>query len=614
MTGTLRILALVAALTLALPATPVRAAPNDFHSAWVDQSPFPTLAASATTSYTLRFRNTGTAAWRRGTPDQANLGIVGDATTFGALAVNWLSPNRVATTTESVVAPGAIATFTFTLRAPTANGSYRIPLQPVIDGLTWMEDNGVFVVLVSDSGFHSQWVTQTPYPSVRAGETTPPISITFRNTGTRAWSRPPTGPQLNLGVVGDEASPYAVGWLSPNRVATTTESSVPPGANGTFTFKLKAPAAAGTYTLRLRPVVDGVAWLEDQGVFVNLTVVGDPGAVPTLTDEVVQSGLAIPWEVAFTPDGRMFVTERSGRLRVYASGHPGASLLGTTTIAGIHASGESGLMGIALDPAFPNNGFVYLCASRDDEGQWRNQVLRYRMSGNVAAFDTYVIRRGMVANSNHDGCRIRFGPDGKLWVTMGEAGNGSYAQDPNSLNGKVLRVNSDGTVPADNPILPGASGRSAAYTMGHRNPQGIAFQPGTGAVFTVEHGPDCDDEINVLSAGANYGWPNVRGSDGPGGYADPVWQSGCPTIASSGAAFVTGASWGAWSGSLFVAQLKDSDLRRFAVQGTQVTAGEVLLNGKYGRLRAAVLAPDGTLYLTTSGGSNDKVIRVTAQP
>lgn len=608
----------ILAVTLALPPVPAAGAPSDdYRSGWLDQSPYPTLTPGATTTYTVRYRNLGLVAWRRGTASQVNLAVNGDSTAFAqqGMAVNWLSANRLATTVEPVVEPGGLATFTFSVRAPTTPGTYRVPLRLVVDGLIWLEDYGVFFALRSESGFHAQWVSQSPWPTLQAGTATPPISISFRNTGTRSWVRGTPGQQVNLGVLNDDTSwaAYAINWPSANRVATTSQATVAPGATGTFTFAMRAPATPGTYALRLRPVVDGVEWLEDQGVFVQLTVTPDPSArAPTLVDTVAQSGLANAWDVAFAPDGRMFVTERRGRLRVYASGAPGAALLGTTTIA-VHATGESGLMGVALDPAFATNGLLYLCASRDDENQWRNQILRYRMSGNLAVFDGYVIRRNMVAGNVHDGCRLRFGPDGRLWATMGEAGNASLAQDPDSYNGKVLRVNGDGSVPADNPFLPGAEERTAVYTLGHRNPQGIAFQPGSGAVFAVEHGPDCNDEINVIVNGANYGWPTRSGSDGPGGFADPAWASGCPTIATSGGTFVSGTAWAAWSGSLFVATLKEMDLRRFVVEGTRVTAAEVLLNGKYGRLRVAVLGPDGALYLTTDNGTNDRVIRLAPQ-
>jgi glucose/arabinose dehydrogenase len=308
----------------------------------------------------------------------------------------------------------------------------------------------------------------------------------------------------------------------------------------------------------------------------------------------------------------MFVTERVGNILIYASAAPNAPQLANVfPVANINASGESGLMSIELDPAFANNNLLYVCVSVNDAGQWLNQVLRYRMNGNAPVFDGYVIRSGMRANSNHDGCRIRFGPDGKLWVTMGDAGNTANAQNPNVLNGKVLRVNSDGTIPADNPIMPGAAGRTVVYTMGNRNPQGLTFEPGTGRVIEVEHGDDTDDEINILRAGANYGYPVCRGPCGDPRFVDPAWTSGNVTLATSGADFARGAQWGAYDGSLFVAQLKESDLRRFTFAGAVATQRDVFFNGTYGRIRTVRQCPDGSLYLTTSNGSADQVIRIT---
>ena len=333
---------------------------------------------------------------------------------------------------------------------------------------------------------------------------------------------------------------------------------------------------------------------------------------PILADAVVQSGLVFPWDVAFAPDGRMFLTERPGNVLVFESGAPGARRLGHYSLPDVRAQGESGLMGIALDPDFATNGALYVCASRTDQGAWVNQVLRLKATGNEVAFDGYVIRTGMRAAAAHDGCTLRFGPDGKLWVSMGESTLANLAQDPASLNGKILRVNTDGSIPSDNPVLPGRSAPSAIWTWGHRNPQGLAFQPGTGFVFEVEHGADTHDEINLLERGANYGWPRVEGPAGQAQYRDPLWSSGNVTIANSGATFVSGAMWGTWSGSLFTSQLKEMDLRRYAVDGTKVTAAEILLDRRYGRLRAAVLGPDGALYLTTSNGPGDRVIRVTA--
>jgi glucose/arabinose dehydrogenase len=616
MKRTLRLALLAPLLLASLFAQPALAAPG-FHAAWVDQSPWPTLRPGQTVSYTIHFRNTGDTSWNRGSPfRQVNLAVTGDSTAFAdaGMAVGWLSANRVATTTEISVAPNAIATFTFTLRAPSTPGTYRLPLHPVIDGSQHLEDEGVFVLLVSDPGLHSAWVSQSPYPTLQPGQVSTPLAIVFRNTGTQTWTKGVLGREARLGINQDDAqwAPLGVNWLSANRVAAQTETSVPPGANATFTFQVRAPQIAGTYSLHLRPVIDGTAWMEDQGVFLNITVPLAAGTVPRLTATVVRSGLAIPWDLAFAPDGRMFVTERVGNILIYASAAPNAAQLANVfPVANINASGESGLMGIELDPAFASNNLLYVCVSVTDGGQWLNQVLRYRMNANTPVFDGYVIRSGMRANSNHDGCRIRFGPDGKLWVTMGDAGNTANGQNPNVLNGKVLRVNGDGTIPADNPVMPGASARTAVYTMGNRNPQGLTFEPGTGRPIEVEHGDDTDDEINILRAGANYGYPVCRGPCADPRFVNPAWTSGNVTLATSGADFARGVQWGAYDGSLFVGQLKESDLRRFTLSGTVATQRDVFFNSTYGRIRTVRQGPDGSLYLTTSNGSGDRVIRIT---
>lgn len=612
-------LLVVLILALIVSGSPAAGAAGDFHSRWLDQSPWPVLAPGATTTYTLHFRNTGTATWVRGTSSQANLGVTGDLTTYSDLGLNvgWLSANRLATTAEATVAPGGTATFTFTLRAPLAAASYRIPLRVVIDGLTWLEDEGVFVVLVSDAGFHSKWVAQTPWPSGNPGDKATPITLSFRNTGQLTWVKGLAGQEVRLGIVGDDNSwaPYGLSWPLSNRVALMNEASVGTGAIATFTFALTFPQTPGSYPLRLRPVVDGVTWLEDEGVYVLVSVLGDT-RVPTITDVVAQSGLSIPWDLAFAPDGRLFVTELGGNVRIYASGAPGAALLSKTAIAGVHAAGEAGVMGIALDPAFATSGFLYLCVSRDDNG-WLNQVLRYRVSGNALTFDGYVIRTGMYAASNHDGCRIRFGADGKLWVTMGEAGNPMFSQNPAALNGKILRVNADGSIPSDNPIMPGQATATAVYTMGHRNPQGIAFQPVTGQAFAIEHAHYVDHTTSIashatvmrLEAGGNYSWPYGSAPQ----FKAPVWQShNSPYVATSGGSFVADAKWGAWRGNLFLAALTgEMILRLGGTPDGMFSLADTLYVGKYGRLRAVVEGPDGALYLTTSNGSGDRIIRVT---
>lgn len=248
-----------------------------FHSAFVDQSAYPTLAAGASAQVSVRFRNSGTATWQRGVAGkQANLGLNGDTTAFAGLGMNddWLSPNRLATTVESSVAPGAIGTFTFKVRAPAAPGVYRLPLRPVIDGVSWMEDQGVFLVVTSDAGYHSRWAAQTDYPTLAPGQTSGPLTLSFTNTGSRAWTKGAAGQQANLGINLDDRTwaGLAVSWLTPDRPAGQTEAVVAPGERGTFSFRVVAPAGPGVYSIHLRPVIDGTVWMEDEGVFLVVTV------------------------------------------------------------------------------------------------------------------------------------------------------------------------------------------------------------------------------------------------------------------------------------------------------------------------------------------------------
>jgi glucose/arabinose dehydrogenase len=336
---------------------------------------------------------------------------------------------------------------------------------------------------------------------------------------------------------------------------------------------------------------------------------------------VVQSGLVIPWDVAFAPDGEMFVTERPGRVRVYASGGPGAPLLGTTTLKGVRAQGESGVMGIAVDHYFRVNRLVYICVSRTFNGSWLNQLIRYKVASDwTLKVDRILIKYGMRAASNHNGCAVEEGPDRHIWLTMGDAGDAIVSQNPKRLNGKVLRIKRSGAIPDDNPIMPGATKRTAVYSMGHRNPQGIAFHPGTGEVYAVEHGPSVSDEVNWIRPGLNYGWPCVTGFGDPylacgggGGYTDPAWESGGSTIATSNGAFAAGDRWGSYRNHLFVATLKEQDLRHFKLSdgGSVATQRGILYDNRWGRLRATVIGPNGNLWITTSNGSNDKVIRIT---
>ncbi|MDP8978566.1 MAG: PQQ-dependent sugar dehydrogenase [Actinomycetota bacterium] len=346
-------------------------------------------------------------------------------------------------------------------------------------------------------------------------------------------------------------------------------------------------------------------------------------AAPTLRAKSVQGGLVNPWDVAFARGQRMLVTERPGRIRVFTGSGPRARLLHTTRVPRIRARGEAGLMGIAVDRS--RHPRVFVCASRGVRGRWVNQVLRYNLGDDHRLrFEGYVIRSRMRANSIHNGCAVEMGPDGKVWVSMGDAGRAAAAQNPRSLNGKILRAEKSGRVPRHNPVLPGARRRSYAWSMGHRNRQGIAFKPGTLGVFAVEHGPDRDDEVNLIRKRGNYGWPCYTGrghryAGVPGGcrrvrgYRNPVWASGFPTLATSGGSFTRGRRWDAYRGDLLVSTLKESDVRRLRPRrrGRRMSPqARVLLNRRFGRLRAATRAPGGNLMLTTSNGTNDRVVRV----
>lgn len=331
--------------------------------------------------------------------------------------------------------------------------------------------------------------------------------------------------------------------------------------------------------------------------------------------ETVQGGLAHPWDIAFARDGRMLVTERAGRVLVFAGTEPDAALLSTTRIPDVRAELESGLMGIAV-----HESTVFVCASRDPDGgaePWRVELLRSSLSedGSLGTFEVVPIGDA-TGGPRHQGCAVEVGA-GFLWVSIGDANQPAgrnRAQDPASLNGKVLRLNLDGSVPDDNPF------GSPIYSLGHRNPQGIAAAP-DGRIFAVEHGTDVNDEVNLIVAGGNYGYPCLTGAsdrgpiaDGCGSAADylpPAWASGSSTLATSGAAFLAGSIWGSWHGDLVVSTLKEEDLRRLTVTADgRLTQRETLLDGRFGRLRAVAIGRDGALYVSTSNGSGDRIIRV----
>jgi hypothetical protein len=274
--GTIALVSLVLAL---IPLPPGGRA-LFFHGAFVDQGPSPALAPGSTATYALRFRNTGLAPWRRDVPEmQVDLAIANDAAAFAEMRDAWLGADRVATTTEEIVLPGAIGTFTFSARAPQVPGTYHLPLRLLAGGSTWLEDERVAVAVVSDFGFHSQLVDQSGHLKLKPGEAST-ITVRLRNVGARTWLRGVAGQQVALGVAGDDRSlsSIGIGWPTPDRVAIQAEPAVPSGGIATFAFRVRAPTTVGTYALHVRPVIDGLTWMEDDGVMSLVDVVPAAGA------------------------------------------------------------------------------------------------------------------------------------------------------------------------------------------------------------------------------------------------------------------------------------------------------------------------------------------------
>jgi glucose/arabinose dehydrogenase len=332
------------------------------------------------------------------------------------------------------------------------------------------------------------------------------------------------------------------------------------------------------------------------------------------------TNLDVPWEMVFTPDGRILITERAGKILVVEDGKLQDKPWMNLDVAAV---GEGGLLGMALDPDFMENHYLYVAETYSGgTGSLQNRLVRLRedtATGKVIM--DRVILDGAAANEIHDGGRVKAGPDGKLYWTMGETGNPQLAQDLSSLNGKILRINTDGTIPSDNPF----SG-SAVFSYGHRNPEGLAFQPGTNRLYATEHGPSGgaygqgQDEINYIEPGKNYGWPVIHGDQIHEGMVNPVMQSGeADTWAPSGATFVTG---GPWDGSLLFTGLRGETLYRLVLDKndpTKVVSFNKYLTGQYGRLRDVVQGPDGALYILTNNTDgrgklrpgDDRMLRLT---
>jgi glucose/arabinose dehydrogenase len=334
----------------------------------------------------------------------------------------------------------------------------------------------------------------------------------------------------------------------------------------------------------------------------------------------IAKGLDHPWSFAFLPDGGMLVTEREGRLRVYRDGR-----LNPKPVAGVpavYASGQGGLFQVILHPAYAQNKWIYLSYAARVDGGAHTRVTRFRYDAAAHALvDAKTIFQAGPPDSGgrHFGGRMVFDREGYLFITVGERGNSSKAQDYAAHHGSVIRLHDDGRVPAENPFLGRAGIRPELFTKGHRNPQGMDLHPETGAVWTHSHGARGGDEINIIRKGRNYGWPIISYGRhysgekiGVGTHKDGMEQPlyyWDPSIAPSGMAFYTGDKFPGWKGSIFVGALAGQLLARVEFDGLRFVKEERLLEDRIGRIRCVRSGPDGYLYISTDD-SDGRIVRL----
>ncbi|MDV7212409.1 PQQ-dependent sugar dehydrogenase [Azotobacter beijerinckii] len=352
-----------------------------------------------------------------------------------------------------------------------------------------------------------------------------------------------------------------------------------------------------------------------------------PSEKGQLQVEQLADGLEHPWALVFLPDGQgLLVSERPGRLRLFAEGRLSESLGG---VPEVYAEGQGGLLDVALSPGFTEDRLVYLSyAEAGEDGRAGTAVGRGRLSGERRQLEDFRVifrQQPKLSTGIHFGSRLAFDRDGHLFVTLGENGERPTAQDLDKLQGKLVRLYPDGRVPEDNPFVGRAGARPEIWSYGHRNPQGAALNPWTGRLWTHEHGPRGGDEINIPEAGRNYGWPlathginysflpipeargkTVAGSEPP----HYVWEKS-PAI--SGMAFYDAGRFPAWQHSLFIGALAAQALIRLELDGDRIVHEERLLEGLATRIRDVRVGPDGYLYLLTDE-TNGKLLRLGLAP
>ena len=335
-----------------------------------------------------------------------------------------------------------------------------------------------------------------------------------------------------------------------------------------------------------------------------------PGAVE-LKDSVIASNLNFPWEILWGPDNQIWMTERGGRIsRLNPSTGVITPML---TINEVEANGEGGLLGMALHPNFSATPHVFVVYNYDSGSGYKEKVVRYTYNGSTLA-NPSLIFDNIAASNIHNGSRIVISSDLKLFISTGDAADPARSQAASSPNGKILRLNLDGTIPADNPV-----GGNPYWSWGHRNPQGLVFA--NNKLYSSEHGPNNDDEINIIEKGRNYGWVNVQGFCDQSNeqsfcqsnnIAEPI-EAWSPTIATAGLDYYNHDLIPQWKNSLLLATLKNSRLYQLKLNDsfTDITTSNEYYTNEYGRMRDICISPEGKVYICTSNGGDDKVIEIT---
>ncbi len=357
----------------------------------------------------------------------------------------------------------------------------------------------------------------------------------------------------------------------------------------------------------------------------DFPVVPPSGNVPDSRVEIVADHLEIVWSIVFAADGRMFFTERPGRVRVIENGK--LQPIPFFTVPDIELKGESGLMSIALHPDFAKNHLVYLAYGYQENGEQSVRIARYLENGKTLTEPKTIIEH-IPASQYHSGTRLKFGPDGKLYITTGDATKQERAQRLDSINGKTLRLNDDGTIPADNPFVNQPNARPEIWSYGHRNAQGMDWQPETNLMFQTEHGPSWidgvslfkrtgGDEVNIVERGKNYGWAKISHTMKRAGMETPLVEYS-PAVAPASGMFYRGNLFPAFKNNFFFGTLKGEAIIRLVLNGRKIVSQDYLLKKQYGRIREVAEAPDGAIYFSTSnrdgrGSPNDgddRILRI----